>query len=235
VTVPLQLFTSALLTTQLSPIHQLLNSVKKAIPVILFLTKSRSFARESHMKKLSLIAALLFGVLLLQNCKRDTITAVANSSALLFAIINDTTFTPDTVQASITYNSAAKSKVFAVTGTYINQEVNIYATQNNSTNTPGFPLQTYNVNSTPDVAFSYYTKQKNPQGVFVFTQQGTVAPGSGTVTITAIDSVKKVITGTFSFTAVRNNYDMNGNIVSVYIAEVSQGAFNKLPYTFVSN
>jgi hypothetical protein len=187
------------------------------------------------MKRISLIAALFLGILLLENCKRDTIVATANSSALMFAIINDTVWTADTVNATITYNSATKTKVFACSGNYINQQLNIYATQNNSTNTPGFPLATFNVNATTDVAFSYDTKQKNLSGVYVFTPVGTVGPGSGTVTVTAIDSVKKLITGTFSFAAIRNNYDNNGNIVSVYRAEITQGAFNKLPYTFVSN
>jgi hypothetical protein len=187
------------------------------------------------MKKFSLIAILLVVVLFLQNCKKDVISASTLSNTTLFASINDTTWTADTVNAAITYNSATKTKVFTCTGIAVNKEINILVTQNNAGNTAGFPLGTYNVDATSNVAFSYYTMQKNSSGNLVFAPQGTVNPGSGSITISAIDSVKKQITGTFSFISLKDNYDSMGNILSVNLATVSAGAFNSLPYTFKSN
>jgi hypothetical protein len=187
------------------------------------------------MKKISLIATLLSAVLLLQNCKKDTITATTTSTAQMIATINDTTWTADTVHASVTYNSATKSKVFACSGLALNKEITISVLQNGLGNTSGFPLGTYNVGTTPDIALSYLTEQKNSLGTYVLTPQGTVGPGSGTVAITYLDSVKNLITGTFSIQSVHNNYDGTGTITSVDIAVIQQGAFNNLHYNFASN
>jgi hypothetical protein len=182
------------------------------------------------MKKLSLIITLLLAVLLLQKCKKDTYTAYATSGNTMFAVINDTTWSADTIQAVITYNSATKSKVFTCTGIANNKEVNISLTLPTSSNTPGFPLSTFNADVAGNNVFSYYVKGNNG-----FTELGTVAPGSGTIAFTTVDSVKKVLTGSFSLVSEKKNYDNNGNLISVTISEVAGGAFNSMPYTFVSN
>jgi hypothetical protein len=137
--------------------------------------------------------------------------------------------------ASVTYNSATKSKVFACSGVAVNKEINLSVTQNGAGNTGGFPLGTYNVDATTNVVLSYDIKQKNSSGTLVFAPMGTVGPGSGTVIISAVDSVSKVMTGQFYFTALRNNYDNSGNIISVTLAQILGGAFNNMPYTFKSN
>lgn len=199
------------------------------MPIIYFLTKYRSFAKQSYMKKIYLFVTLLLAVLLLQNCKKDTVTETATSNNLFFADINDSTWNADTVNASITYNSATKNKVFTCSGIALNKEVNMSVTLSNALNTAGFPLSTYNVNTT-SITMSYDIEQKNAMGAYVLTPQGVVAAGSGSVIITAIDSVKKVMTGTFSCTTLQNNPDN-----TVTINQVSAGAFNNMPYTFVSN
>jgi len=183
------------------------------------------------MKKLSLIITLLLAVLLLQKCKKDTYTAYATSTNTMFAIVNDTTWSADTTQASITYNAATKTKVFTCTGIANNKEVIMSCTFANTGNTPGFPLNTFNADSAQTNQFAYYTKGLT--GGFV--EQGTVGPGSGTIVFTAVDSVKKVVTGTFSLVTKKINYDKNGNQVSTTINEVADGAFNSMPYTFTSN
>ena len=182
------------------------------------------------MKKLSLIITLLLAVLLLQKCKKDTYTAYATSSNTMFAVVNDSTWSADTIQASITYNSAAKTKVFSCTGIANNKEVKIAVTMASTSNTPGMPLATYNADAAGNNLFYYYTK-----GSSGFVQQGTVGAGDGTVVVTAVDSVKKVMSGTFSLVSKRNNYDTNGNLISITINEVADGAFNSMPYTFTSN
>jgi hypothetical protein len=188
------------------------------------------------MKKISLIVTLLLAVLLLQKCKKDTETGSAMSTTLLFAVINDTTWNADTVNAVLTYNSATKTKVLSCSAVGDNKGVSMSVTQTvNALNTAGFPLNTvFNADAIGTNLFSYSTAQKNPLGVFVLTPLGTVAPGSGTLTVSAIDSVKKLVTGTFSMTAIKDNYDGNGNYISTTVSQVNAGAFNNMPYTFIS-
>jgi len=183
------------------------------------------------MKKLSLIATLILTVLLLQKCKTDSFTASTTSSNTMFAVINDTTWSADTINASITYNAAAKTKVLSCSGIAKNKEVKMSVTLGSNSNTAGFPLNTYNADAAGMNTFAYYTSSGNN----VFVQQGTVIPGSGTIIIAAIDSVKKQMSGTFSLVAKKVVYDKDGNIVSTTINEVAGGAFNNMPYTFTSN
>jgi hypothetical protein len=182
------------------------------------------------MKKLSLIITLLLAVLLLQNCKKDTYTEVATSSNTLFAVINDTTWSAVDIHANLTYNSATKTKVFTCTGTATNQEVTFSITANNAINTASFPLETFNADGSNNT-FAYL--RANSAGTYI--DQGTVAAGDGAITFTAVDSVAHKCSGLFVYKAEHNNYDKNGNLVSVTINEVQQGAFNSLPYTFTSN
>jgi hypothetical protein len=182
------------------------------------------------MKKLSLIITLLLAVLLLQNCKKDTITEIATSNNTLFAVINDTTWSAVNIQAALTYNSAAKTKVFTCTGTATNQEVTFNITATNTNNTASFPLQSFQDNAST-ITFDYL--RANTSGTYI--EQGTVGAGSGTITFTAVDSVAHKCSGIFSFIARHNNYDNKGNLISVTINEVANGAFNSLPYTFTSN
>jgi hypothetical protein len=187
------------------------------------------------MKKLSLIITLFLAVLLLQKCKKDTFTETVTSTNTFFAIVNDSTWSADTVTAAMNYYAATNTKVLSATGIADNKEVNFTITQTSAINTAGFPLITFNANPSGSNAFSYYTAEKNASGVNTFYEQGTVSSGSGTMQITAVDSVKKQISGTFSFITEKNNYDNNGNITSVTINEVEAGAFNGMPYTFTSN
>jgi len=182
------------------------------------------------MKKLSLIITLLLAVILLQKCKKDTYTAYATTPNTMFAIINDSTWSGDTTQAAITYNSVAKTKVFTCMGTANNRQVRISITLPNASNTTGFPLNTFNADAAGNNLFAYYANEGSG-----FVERGTVAPGSGTIVFTAVDSVKKVVTGTFSFVTKKITYDSNGDVISTTINEIADGAFNSMPYTFSSN
>ena len=187
------------------------------------------------MKRIFLFATILSGLFLLQNCKKDVITATTFSNKTLFAAVNDTVWTANSVNASITFNSTSKTKVFSCNGVGTDRAINLLITQNKAANTAGFPIGTFNVDSTSNVVLSYYTLQRNNSGVIALAPQGTVHPGSGAITISGIDSVKRQITGTFSFVSYKNFYDSQGNITAVNTAVITAGAFNNLPYTFVSN
>lgn len=187
------------------------------------------------MKKISLIAILLSGILFLENCKKDTVTASATSTSLMIANIRDSSWYTDTVTSTLTYNAIAKTKTFTCEGTANNKKITISLTKSTSINSSGFPLGTYTVDATPNLQLAFLTPKRNTEGNIVYTPIGTVAPGSGTVVVTAIDSVKNQITGTFKFTTLVNNYDGSGNITSVTVTGVSGGGFNKVPYTFTTN
>ena len=188
------------------------------------------------MKKTQLLMLLLLSAICIQSCKKDvTTTASTISDKILSANINGTAWNPDTVSAAITYNDAAKTKTFNVVGTATQQRVSISVTIPNSTNTNDFTLATYKVDATTNVVLKYFTYQLQPGGGYDYTQVGVVEPSSGSVIITAIDTTKKLITGTYSFTAKKVNYDSDGNIISIEIQQVLLGTFTNLPYTFVSN
>jgi hypothetical protein len=171
------------------------------------------------MKKLSLIIFLFLGVLLLERCRKDIVTETATSNNTLFATINDTAWSGDTITAALQYHSATATKVFTATGISDNKEVNIQITQTDAYNSAGIPLQTFTSNGTTST-FSYATSEKNSSGVVTWYPQGMVAASSGTLTFSLIDSVKHQVSGTF---------------MSVTFNLVQNGAFNNMPYTFTSN
>lgn len=217
------------------PGSRLLNFVKKVLRIYYYSLKAVLLENNISMKKFLLFSALISVLLLLQQCKKDVVTATTFSNKTLFAAINDTVWTANTVNASITYNSASKTKVFSCNGAGTDRQINLLITQNKAANTAGFPIGTFNVDSTSNVVLSYYTLQRNNSGVIGLAPQGTVHPGSGTIIISGIDSVKRQITGTFSFVSYKNFYDSQGNITAVNTAVITAGAFNNLPYTFASN
>jgi hypothetical protein len=185
------------------------------------------------MIKLKLLLIFLSALFLFESCRKDTFTETALTNAPLQADINGTTWVPkDTLSVSLTYVAATKTKTFAFNGTAVGFQVFVSATQQNATNTPGFPLTTYTVDSTKNLSMILNANPTNtPNG---YAPTGVVKQGSGTITISAVDSVKKLISGTFSFTTVKDNYDSNGNLLSVTVAEVLAGQLNNLPYTFTS-
>lgn len=179
---------------------------------------------------------LLLSAICIQSCKKDASTSASTvSDKILSANINGTAWNPDTVSAKITYNAAAKTKAFTIVGTADQQRISISVTVPNSANTQDFGLATYKVDATNNVVLNYYTQQLITGGTYDFVQVGVVEPGSGSVTVTAIDTTKKVITGTYSFTAKKVNYDTDGNIESIEIQQILLGTFTNSPYTFESN
>jgi hypothetical protein len=186
------------------------------------------------MKKTQLIMLVLLSAICIQSCKKDeTTTASTTSDKILSANINGTAWNPDTVNAAITYNDAAKTKAFTVIGTANGQRITINVTLPNSTNTNGFTLGTYKVSDATNVALKYYTE--NSAGSDDYTQVGTVEPGSGSVIITAIDTDKKLITGTYSFSSRQIDRDSDGNIIAITTVNVLLGSFTNLPYTFTAD
>jgi hypothetical protein len=187
------------------------------------------------MRKIQLIVLLLISAITIQSCKKDVVTSASTTSdKRLSANINGTDWVPDTINAAITYNSAAQTKTFTVVGTADEKQVSINIKLANATNTADFTIGNYKFDGTDRVKLTY-SILKLVGNDYAYVQVGDVEAGSGSVTITAVDTDKKVITGYYSFTSKKVNYDLDGNIQSIEISQVLLGTFTNLPYNFVSN
>lgn len=189
------------------------------------------------MKKIYSVACLILVVLLFQNCKKssnnNTPTTIT-PPPLLTANVNGSTWTPDTLSATITYNTALKTKVLSFTGTLKQERVTCSVTLKNATAANDFIIGDYPVDDKGNPQMVYSKQQKDGNGNYVFVPLATAAPNYGKVSVTAIDSAKGVITGTFSFTYTKTNYNSNGEVVSITNYAVTGGTFTDMPYTFVN-
>ena len=184
------------------------------------------------MKKNAFFLFIIPVIILSQGCKKDSPAAAAVATPAFQAYINTTVWTPDTIAASITYNAALKTKVFSCSGVKDQKKVEIVFNDPSPTNNSGLTIGTYNVDATSNLLFNYSTQKKDDGGNYVFEPFGTVQPSSGTLVIAGIDTIKKIITGTFSFTSSKYTYGEDGGIISIDLATVSTGTFQDMPYTF---
>ncbi|MBS1531972.1 MAG: hypothetical protein JSU01_16855 [Bacteroidetes bacterium] len=167
---------------------------------------------------------------IIQSCNKDSVVSTAYTTAAFQANIDGNVWAPDTTSIAVNYSQAAGIKTLVVQGTRQAKQVIFNVTLPN-TNTAGFPLGTYTIDG------SSVTAQYNTQSVAngPFAPRGTVEPGAGSIIITAVDSVKKQITGTFSFYSRTTNYDNNGNVISIVVDNITGGEFTAVPYTYTSN
>ena len=184
------------------------------------------------MNKLRLLTLFLLAAFLIQSCKKDTIVGTAYTTAPFQANVNGVTWAPDTLSSVISYNSATGIKTYTLSGTRDQKQI-IMSVAISAGNTPGFATGTYNVDGSA-VAVQFNTQQKNSSGDYVFLPHGTVEPGAGIIYITTVDSVKKQITGTFSFYSRSSTLNSDGS-TSITIDNILGGEFTSLPYTYTSN
>jgi len=189
------------------------------------------------MKPLLILTLFFWGAVLMQGCKKDSTDdeTTATETPILQAYIGGNVWTPDTLNTTLVYNAATGSKLLTCTGTKSQKRIVFSIKQPGATNDSGFPAATYNVDDTTGVSMSYYTQQLTTAGVYDFLLYGTAQAGSGTITITSVDTANKTMTGTYSFTSSKVNYDAEGNYQSVTVATITLGQFNTMPYTFTSN
>jgi hypothetical protein len=183
------------------------------------------------MKKNALFLFIIPAVIVSQSCKKGS-TDDITPTPVFQAYIGTPVWTPDTVSASITYNTTTKTKVFTCGGVKDQKKIDITLTDPTPTDDGGITTGTYKVTANSNVLFTYSTQVKNNSGQYVFEPFGTVQVGSGTLIITAVDANAKTITGNFSFTSSKTNYDENGGIISVDVAAVTAGTITNMPYTF---
>ncbi|MFS2189166.1 MULTISPECIES: DUF6252 family protein [unclassified Mucilaginibacter] len=188
------------------------------------------------MRKIQLLMLFVLSAIIFQGCKKDVVTSASTTSdQILAATINGTSWIPDDVTATINYDATAKTKSFSVVGTADLKRVKwtITLSDANATNVNTFPVATYKVDATNRVNMAYFTST----GGTSYNQVGVVEPGSGSIIITSIDPSKNVITGTYSMTTKKVNYNDDGTIASIETSQILGGTFTNLPYTFtqVSN
>lgn len=179
--------------------------------------------------KILIGAALLFAAALLQNCKKDGVkTAAATPPAQgMYALINDTAWTAATVAATLQYTSFGTGKVFTCRGTMGNKMIQIIASQNDASAGSSFPLGPANGSLT---SFGYYTL---PVHLSLTEQNPTPGTEAGTsLVITAVDTSKRLISGTFTFQARDSIYDAFGNVILVVKNQINNGFFKQVPYVY---
>jgi hypothetical protein len=175
-------------------------------------------------------AALLLAVALLQNCKKEAVnTPAAPQKPGMYALVNDTAFTAVTVTASLMYDEFEAAKNFTLTGTMGNKTIQLSAIQPNVAESADFQLGPASINFN---TFSYYAQ---PAPGNTFTQQsvpsGRAIPGAS-IMITAIDTAKRLISGTFTFPSQDNVYDANGKLILTQNNQITKGVFNQVPYIY---
>lgn len=185
------------------------------------------------MKQILVTALAILAISTFQSCKKSADTP-ATAAPQLEALINGTSWAPDTLSAGITYYAATKTKVFNFTGTYKQRLLNCAITVSNAANTNDFTLTTYVVDATGNPLMTYSAQQKDSNGNYVFMPVATAAANNGTITISSINVASGLISGTFSFSDKKNNYDNNGNVVSITNTVISSGEFTNMPYKFIS-
>lgn len=182
-----------------------------------------------RMKKRSILALLLLVAVLMQYCKKSSDDTTTTTTTIPFqAYVNNVVWTPLTTNAVLTYNAAANTKTFTWQADSTNDRIVLNNKITSSGAGTGIPLLTYNVDTTAaaKVTMTYYRVVNK-----VYTTVGTTR--SGYITVSAIDSVAKLITGTFGFNETKVNYDSNNKIISITSTSIASGSFNSLPYTYV--
>jgi len=182
---------------------------------------------KSNSKKLLGVAFLIVAALL-QNCKKET----ANTSAPtpkqgMYAAINDTAWTAVTVEASLEYDGFSTGRVFTCRGTMGDKIIQLVAMQNNVGPGNNFPLGLANGEST---IFGYYIQ---PIHRNLTEQNPTAGTVDGTsLVITAIDTGKRLISGTFKFPQADTAYDAFGNVTAVTKNQIDKGIFKQVHYVY---
>jgi len=171
---------------------------------------------------------LLFGLALLQNCKKEAVhTPAPPPNQGMYALVNDTAWTAVTITASLEYNGFSAGKTFTCQGTGGNQIIQLIATQNNVAAGNDFPVGPANGNS---AIFGYYIQ---PVHRNLTEQNPTLGTTDGTsLVITAIDTANKLISGTFKFPQADSAYDAFGNVTAVTKNQIKNGVFKQVHYVY---
>lgn len=174
------------------------------------------------------MAALLLVAALSQSCKKEAVkTAPVPPKQGMYALINDTAWAAITVTASLEYNGFSTGKTFTCQGTMDNKIIQLIATQNNVAAGNDFPVGPANGNS---AIFGYYIQ---PVHRNLTEQNPTLGTTDGTsLVITAIDTAKRLISGTFKFPQADSAYDAFGNVTAVQKNQIANGVFKQVHYVY---
>lgn len=175
------------------------------------------------------VAALIMAAALLQNCKKQAANPPAATVPEhgMYALINDTAWTAESITASLGYDATSTSRVFLCQGTMGNKMIQLTAYQSNVLASNDFPLGTAN-NSLNNFAYFILPVHRN------LTEQN-VTPGTTpgvSMVITSIDTGKRLISGTFAFPMADSAYDAFGGLTAVQQNLVKKGVFKEVHYVY---
>jgi hypothetical protein len=178
--------------------------------------------------KILLAAALLLVAALLQNCKKETAhTPAAPPQQGMYALVNDTAWTAETVAAILEYDRVSTGKIFTCRGTMGNKIIQFIATQNNVA--PGNNFTVGPVNGNFD-SFGYYIL---PVHRDLTEQNPTTGTTDGaSLVITDIDTANRLISGTFKFPQQDTAYDAFDNVTAVQKNQITNGFFKQVHYVY---
>lgn len=182
---------------------------------------------KQNSKKL-LAAALLCMVAMLQHCKKEAAHApVAPPTQGMYALINDTAWTAQTVTASLEYTGFSTGKILMLNGTMGDKVIQLTATQYHVGAGSGFPLGPANASFD---SFGYYIL---PVHRNLTEQNPTAGTVDGTsLVITAIDTANQLVSGTFKFPQADTAYDAVGNVIAVQRNQITNGVFKQVHYVY---
>lgn len=182
---------------------------------------------KPNLKNL-LAAALLLLVVLLQNCKKEAAKTPASVPKQgMYALINDTAWTAETVAASLEYDKVSSGKIFTCRGTMGNKIIQFIAVQNNVTASNSFAVGPINGNFD---SFGYYIL---PVHRDLTEQNPTTGTTDGTsLVITDIDTANRLISGTFKFPQQDTAYDAFDNVTAVQKNLITNGFFKHVHYVY---
>ena len=165
------------------------------------------------MKKAIIYALLAVGCCWLASCKKETSIENANVAAGNFtAVINGVPWSAAASQEQATIIRG----LINITGVSVgNQEISISITDT--------VTGVYTLNAqTPSIGV-YGSADSSDLYAYSTSQSPDTSKAGGTVTIAAIDTVNKTVTGTFAFKVYRT-YDGQGKTIA-------SGVFQQIPYT----
>lgn len=180
------------------------------------------------MKKSLLIAVLALSALWIQSCKKSSDDTTTTATVLFQAYVNGTVWTPTVLNATLTYNAAAKTKTFAFEADSTGKDQILVSSKQSATALDStFTAQTY-IGDTTSTSANKFVYNTYVNGAYA--SVGSFKAGS--FNISSIDVSKKLVSGTFLFYESKLNY-VNGVVVSVTSTAITAGQFNDMPYKFI--
>jgi hypothetical protein len=171
---------------------------------------------------------------LIVSCQKNSVststTATSDSAVSFSATIAGVAWTADSVTAILEYDSTHPDKLITISGFTADKLITfaLQDTSNATSTDSSISVGQYTVGNWPEsAAFSYASGKILVRGDSTWQQVG--ASISGQASVTTSTATKKIISGTFAFTARAINLDSTGFTIDT--VNITNGVFKNIPYT----